>query len=84
MTIREMDDNRSIWTWSGQNELTPGLTNLQFCITTISGDSNSECHAFGIIKVEIEEENDGFASAKLYLSLSCLIALILFLSLIHI
>jgi hypothetical protein len=79
MTIREMDDNRSIWTWSGQNELTPGLTNLQFCITTISGDSNSECHAFGIIKVEIEEENDGFASAKLFLSLSSLIALILFL-----
>jgi hypothetical protein len=39
MTIREMDDNRSIWTWSGQNELDPGLTNLQFCITTISGDS---------------------------------------------
>ena len=49
MTIREMDDNRSIWTWSGQNELTPGLTNLQFCITTTSGDSNSDCHAFGII-----------------------------------
>jgi len=79
MTIREMDDNRSIWTWSGQNELTPGLTNLQFCITTISGDSNSECHAFGVIKIEIEEENDGFASATLFLSLSSFIALVIFL-----
>ena len=79
MTVREMDDNRSIWTWSGQNELTPGLTNLQFCITTISGDSNSECHAFGVIKIEIEEENDGFASATLFLSLSSFIALVIFL-----
>ena len=79
MTIREMDDNRSIWTWSGQNELTPGLTNLQFCITTTSGDSNSDCHAFGIIKIDIEEENDGFASAKLFLTLSSFLALIIFL-----
>lgn len=79
MTVREMDNNRSIWTWSGQNELKPGLTNLQFCITTISGDSNSECHAFGVIKIDIEDDDDGFASAKLFLSLSSILALALFL-----
>ena len=79
MTIREIDENESIWTWSGQNELTPGLTNLQFCITTISGDSNSQCHAFGIIKFDIEKENQGFANAKLFLTLSCFVALGIFL-----
>jgi len=79
MMVREIDGNRSIWTWSGQNELDPGLTNLQFCITTISGNPNTDCHAFGIIKFQIEEENDGFANAKLFLTLSSLLALILFL-----
>ncbi len=79
MMVREIDSNRSVWTWSGQNELDPGLTNLQFCITTTSGDSNSECHAFGVIKFQVEKESDGFASAKLFLTLSCFIALLIFL-----
>jgi hypothetical protein len=48
------------------------------CVRTIYGDLNSECHALGILRFEVTEEDDGFLNAKLFLSLSALIALLAF------
>ena len=78
MMVREVEDNKSIWVWSGKNILTKGDANLEICIKTVYGDLNSECHAFGILRFEVEEKDSGFASAKLILTLSTIIALLAF------
>ena len=78
LTIRQIGDNESIWTWSGKKVLDKGELNLEMCVRTIYGDLNSECHAFGILRFEVTDEDTGFLNAKLILSLSALIALLAF------
>ena len=78
LTIRQIGDNESIWTWSGKEVLANGELNLEMCVRTVYGDLNSECHAFGILRFEVTDEDSGFLNAKLFLSLSALIALLAF------
>ena len=78
LTIRQIGDNESIWTWSGKKVLAKGELNLEMCVRTIYGDLNSDCHAFGILRFEVTDEDTGFLNAKLFLSLSALIALLAF------
>ena len=78
LTVREIDENQSIWTWSGKKVLANGDLNLQVCVRTIYGDLNSECHAFGILRFEVSDEDSGFLNAKLFLTLSAIIALLAF------
>jgi hypothetical protein len=78
LTVREIGDNQSIWTWSGKKVLTNGEANLQMCVRTVYGDLNSECHAFGILRFEVVAEDSGFLNAKLFLTLSAFIALLAF------
>ena len=78
LTVREIGDNQSIWTWSGKKVLTNGESNLQMCVRTVYGDLNSECHAFGILRFEVVAEDSGFLNAKLFLTLSAFIALLAF------
>ena len=67
---RPVLDNRTVWAWSGLVSLTPGDANLEFCVQTVSGDLNSDCHAFGIIRFEVEKSDDGYLSSTLVLSLT--------------
>ena len=78
LTVREMADNKSIWTWSGKKVLTKGELNLEMCVRTVYGDLNSECHAFGILRFEVTADDSGFLSAKLFLTLASLFALLAF------
>ena len=67
---RSIPGNNTIWAWSGIIPLTPGEANLEVCVQTVSGDLNSDCHAFGIIRFEVEKEDEGLASSTLFLSLT--------------
>ena len=67
---RSLGDNQTAWIWTGKEVLQKGISNLEICVKTTSGNLNSECHAFGIIRFEVASESDGFASAGLWLSLS--------------
>ena len=67
---RSLPGNNTIWAWSGIIPLTPGEANLEICVQTVSGDLNSDCHAFGIIRFEVEKEDEGLASSTLFLSLT--------------
>ena len=78
LTIRQIDENESIWTWSGKKVLAKGELNLEMCVRTIYGDLNSDCHALGILRFEVTDGDTGFLNAKLFLSLSALIALLAF------
>ena len=72
-------NNKTVWAWSGIAVLTPGDANLEMCVQTISGDLNSDCHAFGIIRFEVEKTDKGIASSTLFLSLTTIGSLIGFL-----
>ena len=78
LTVRQLGENDSIWTWSGKKVLTKGELNLQMCVRTVYGDLNSDCHAFGILRFEVTADDNGFLSAKIFLTLSALIALLAF------
>ena len=67
---RSLPGNNTIWAWSGIIPLTPGDANLEVCVQTVSGNLNSDCHAFGIIRFEVEKEDEGLASSTLFLSLT--------------
>jgi len=67
---RSDSENNTVWSWSGMNPLTPGDANLEMCIQTVSGDLNSDCHAFGIIRFEVEIDDKGLASSTVFLSLA--------------
>ncbi len=67
---RSIPGNNTIWAWSGVIRLTPGDANLEICIQTVSGDLNSDCHAFGIIRFDVEKADKGLASSTLFLSLT--------------
>jgi len=72
---RNLGNNTTVNTWSGAERLPIGDLNLQICIRTIAGDLNSDCHAFGILRFEVEERYDGFAHATLLLSLATTLSL---------
>ena len=67
---RSLGNNETAWIWTGNEVLQKGTSNLEVCVKTTSGNPNADCHAFGIIRFEVEAESDGFASAGLWLSLS--------------
>jgi hypothetical protein len=67
---RSIPGNNTICAWSGVIRLTPGDANLEICIQTVSGDLNSDCHAFGIIRFDVEKADKGLASSTLFLSLT--------------
>ncbi|MDA0715583.1 MAG: hypothetical protein O3A74_03365 [archaeon] len=67
---RQLGNNTTVSTWSGAEKLPLGDLNLQICIRSIAGDLNSDCHAFGILRFEVEERYDGFANATLLLSIA--------------
>ena len=67
---RPVLDNRTVWAWSGLVSLTPGDAVLNFVFRTVSGDLNSDCHAFGIIRFGVEKSDDGYLSSTLVLSLT--------------
>ena len=74
--VRDLGDNKSVYTWSGAKELPVGELNLQFCLRTVAGNLNSDCHAEGILRFEVEGDDEGFASAPLWLTLTTLLALL--------
>ncbi len=73
---RDLGGNNTVYTWSGAKPLPVGEMNLQFCLRTIAGDLNSDCHAEGILRFEVTKGDEGFASAPLWLSLTTILALL--------
>ena len=73
---RDLGENNSVYTWSGAKPLPIGEMNLQFCLRTVAGDLNSDCHAEGILRFEVVGGDDGFASAGLWLTLTTVLALL--------
>ncbi|MEC8589591.1 MAG: hypothetical protein VXY35_05520, partial [Candidatus Thermoplasmatota archaeon] len=67
---RSLGNNETAWIWTGKEVLQKGISNLEVCVKTSSGNPNVDCHAFGIIRFEVEGESDGFASSGLWLSLT--------------
>ena len=72
---RDLGGNDTVYTWSGTKTLPVGELNLQFCMRTVAGNLNSDCHAEGIIRFEVTKGDDGFANAALWLSITTLLAL---------
>ena len=72
---RQLNDNTTVYTWSGDKMLPIGELNLQFCLRTIAGDLNSDCHAEGILRFEVTKGDEGFANAKVWLTVTTLLAL---------
>ena len=73
---REVGENNTVYTWSGAKPLPVGEMNLRFCLRTIAGDLNSDCHAEGILRFEVSSGDKGFASASLWLTLTTFVALL--------
>ena len=73
---RDLGGNNTVYTWSGAKPLPIGELNLQFCLRTVAGDLNSDCHAEGILRFEVTGEDDGFASAPVWLTLTTALALL--------
>ena len=67
---RSLGNNETAWIWTGNEVLQKGVSNLEVCVKTSSGNPNEDCHAFGIIRFEVGGESDGFASSGLWLSLT--------------
>ena len=67
---RNLGDNQTAWIWTGKEQLFTGSSNLEVCVKTTSGSPNVDCHAFGIIRFDVEANNDGFATAGLWLTLT--------------
>ena len=80
LLVRELSDNKSVWTWSGKEILEVGDANLEFCIRTVYGDPNEDCQAFGIIRFKVLGEDPGILSAKLVLTATTVLALLAFLA----
>ena len=78
MLERQITENKSVLVWSGKETLDSGQYNLQICIKTVHGDLNSDCHALGILRFEVVDEDNGFANAKLFLTITTVLALLLF------
>ena len=73
---RSLGDNQTAWTWTGAEILQRGTSNLEICVKTTGGNPNRDCHAFGIIRFEVEPESDGFARSGIWLTLSTIVCFI--------
>ncbi|MDP6200550.1 MAG: hypothetical protein QF531_07215, partial [Candidatus Poseidonia sp.] len=73
---RDLGGNNTVYTWSGAKPLPVGEMNLQFCLRTVAGDLNSDCHAEGILRFEVTAGDEGFASAAIWLTATTLLALL--------
>jgi len=73
---RDLGGNNTVYTWSGAKPLPIGEMNLQFCLRTVAGDLNSDCHAEGILRFEVTAGDEGFASAAIWLTATTLLALL--------
>ena len=69
---RNLGDNETAWIWTGKEQLFTGSSNLEVCVKTTSGSPNVDCHAFGIIRFNVAENNDGFATAGVWLTLTAI------------
>lgn len=67
---RNIGENDTSWIWTGKEQLFTGSSNLEVCVKTTSGNPNLDCHAFGIIRFNVEADNDGFATAGVWLTLT--------------
>jgi hypothetical protein len=67
---RNLGDNQTAWIWTGKEQLFTGSSNLEVCVKTTSGSPNVDCHAFGIIRFDVEANNDGLATAGVWLTLT--------------
>ena len=76
---RPIEGNQTVWAWSGIAKMKPGDANLEFCVQTVSGDLNSDCHAFGIIRFGVEKADEGILSSSVVLSLTTVSSLVGFL-----
>jgi hypothetical protein len=73
---RDLGGNTTVYTWSGAKPLPVGELNLQFCLRTIAGDLNSDCHAEGLLRFEVTKGDEGFASAPVWLTATTALALL--------
>ena len=73
---RDLGGNTSVYTWSGAKQLPVGELNLQFCLRTVAGDLNSDCHAEGLLRFEVTKGDEGFASAPIWLTTTTVLALL--------
>jgi hypothetical protein len=73
---RDLGGNTTVYTWSGAKPLPVGELNLQFCLRTIAGDLNSDCHAEGLLRFEVTKGDEGFASAPVWLTATTVLALL--------
>lgn len=74
--VRDAGNNETVYAWTGAKALPVGEMNLNFCMRTMAGDLNSDCHAEGILRFEVTKGNTGFANAALILSATTLLALL--------
>ena len=67
---RDLGENRTVWVWAASERVPLGDANVQICVTLIGGNPNEDCHAYGIIRFEVEKPDEGFANAAIWLSLT--------------
>ena len=67
---RDLGENRTVWVWAASERVPLGDANVQMCVTLIGGNPNEDCHAYGIIRFEVEKPDEGFANAAIWLSLT--------------
>ena len=73
---RDLGENRTVWVWAASERVPLGDSNVQICVTLIGGDPNEDCHAYGIIRFEVERPDEGYANAAIWLSLTTFISFI--------
>ena len=73
---RNLGDNETAWIWTGKEQLFTGTSNLEICVKTTSGNPNADCHAFGIIRFEVKADNEGFATAGVWLTLTTILCFV--------
>ena len=76
MMKRDLGDNRTVWVWAASEKVPNGDSNVQICVNQIGGDLNEDCHAYGIIRFEVLQPDEGFANAAIWLSLTTFLSFI--------
>ncbi|MGY8735492.1 MAG: peroxiredoxin family protein [Candidatus Poseidoniales archaeon] len=76
MMKRDLGDNRTVWVWAASEKVPNGDSNVQICVNQIGGDPNEDCHAYGIIRFEVLQPDEGFANAAIWLSLTTFLSFI--------
>ncbi len=77
--INRTDSNgREAMVWTGKLQLPEGDMVLKVCIKTADSHIDLKCHAQGLIRFEVTDETEPLASAGLWLSLSCMGTVLIF------